>query len=733
MGFMFMLIILCMFNFVISQKDANTQQTYIVQLNLPDFVRGLSSDQMQSIYQGFLPSTAITRSRIVHSYRHVMHGFAASLTPEEAKEMENQHEVISVRTQKIIALQTTHTPSFLGLNQNLGVWPGSNFGKGVIIGVLDTGITPNHPSFNDDGMSPPPTKWKGKCELNGTACNNKLIGARNFLSGTTGQPLDDEGHGTHTASTAAGNFVSDANVFGQAIGTAVGMAPMAHLAIYRVCGFGCPDSDILAAMDAAIEDGVDVMSLSIGGESLPFYSDVIAIGAYAAMSKGIFVSCAAANSGPSSFTLSNEAPWILTVGASTIDRTIKAMAVLGDGEEFDGQSAFQPNTFNSTQLPLVYAGVKHPSSFFCASGSLNDTDVKGKIVLCQRGGGVSRIGKGETVRDAGGIAMILANDEISAYSISADTHVLPATAVSYVAGQKILEYINSTRNPTATIVFKGTIIGDKTAPAVTSFSSRGPSLASPGILKPDIIGPGSNILAAWNVPFDNNSRSDFKSNFNIISGTSMATPHLSGIAALLKSAHPDWSPAAIKSAMMTTANLVNLGGTPILDEKLLPADIFAIGAGHINPLKAVDPGLIYDLTADDYIPYLCGLNYTEQEIKATTTQSVNCSIVGSISEAELNYPTFAVKLGNSSKRYTRTVTNVGPANSTYEVGFEITGVSIWVGPGILRFSETGQKLTYSVIFQNEVTPSNSSFVEGSIVWNSLYSKHVVRNRISVQL
>ncbi|XP_047337955.1 subtilisin-like protease [Impatiens glandulifera] len=740
MAFIFILVLLSMFNFAISQKDdSNPHEIYIVQLSLPH--DSLSEDQIQTHYHSFLPSNSVAKSRMIHSYRHVMHGFAASLTPQEAMEMGKRNEVISIRPQRIIPLQTTHTPSFLGLNPNFGAWPISNFGKGVIIGVLDSGITPNHPAFNDDGLSPPPTKWKGKCELNGTVCNNKLIGARNFLSETPGEPIDVIGHGTHTASTAAGNIVFGANVFGQASGTAAGIAPLSHLAIYRVCLFGgCSDSDILAGMDAAIEDGVDVMSISIGGESEPFYKDVMAIGSYAAISKGIFVSCAAGNGGPFQSTVSNESPWILTVGASTMDRTIKATAVLGNQLEFDGESIFQPKNFKSMQIPLIFAGFKHKKSSFCAPGTLNKSDFKGKIVLCQEGGDALGVEKGPTVRDAGGVAMILANRENSGYTIQAKIHLLPATAVSYAAGVKILDYINSTHNPTATIVFKGTVIGDKTAPAVAFFSSRGPNRASPGILKPDIIGPGNNILAAWNIPFDKiNSESDLKSNFNIVSGTSMATPHLTGIAALIKSAHPDWSPAAIKSAMMTTADLVNLGGTPILNEKYLPADIFAVGAGHVNPSKAVDPGLIYDLTAEDYVPYLCGLNYTNNEIKAITKQSVDCSIVGSIYEAELNYPTFEVSLRNLSSRYNRTVTNVGPKNSTYKVGIEITGVSIEVVPKTLHFSEAGQKLTYEVIFKNKKSDhdraqsSNPSFVQGSLVWKSLYSKHVVRNRISVKL
>lgn len=266
-------------------------------------------------------------------------------------------------------------------------------------------------------------------------------------------------------------------------------------------GEPCPEADILAALEAAVQDGVDVISISLGEASVPFFKDSTAIGSFAAIQKGIFVSCSAGNSGPFNGTLSNEAPWILTVGASTIDRRIVATAKLGNGEEFDGESLFQPKDFPSTLLPLVYAGANGKAdSALCAEGSLKGLSVKGKVVLCERGGGIGRIAKGEEVKNAGGAAMILVNEETDGFSTSADVHVLPATHVSHAAGLKIKAYINSTATPTATILFKGTVIGDSSTPAVASFSSRGPSLASPGILKPDIIGPGVSILAAWPFP-----------------------------------------------------------------------------------------------------------------------------------------------------------------------------------------------------------------------------------------
>ncbi|XP_022737626.1 subtilisin-like protease SBT1.2 [Durio zibethinus] len=716
-------------------------QTYIVHVKQPDAgVLGQSDNlDVDRWHRSFLPSTTAsldTRPRMVYSYKKVISGFAARLTEEEVQAMRRKKGFISARPQRILRTQTTHTPRFLGLQQDRGIWKESNFGKGVIIGVLDTGVLPSHPSFSDEGMPPPPAKWKGRCEF--TACNNKIIGARSFnidgnMTGGMGvePPIDEDGHGTHTASTAAGRFVNDADVLGNAIGTAAGMAPLAHLAIYKVCfGDDCGDSNILAGLDAAIEDGVDVLSLSIGGDAVPLFQDNIAVAGFAAMTNGIFVSCAAGNSGPSKTTLSNEAPWLLTVGASTVDRKILAIAKLGNGEEFDGESVFQPNHFPSTLLPLVYAGMNgKQESALCSEGSLKDIDVKGKVVLCERGGGIGRVAKGQEVKNAGGAAMILVNDEANGFSVEADAHVLPATHVSFAAGLKIKTYINSTAAPTATILFRGTIIGDPSAPSVASFSSRGPSLASPGILKPDIIGPGVNILAAWPFPLNNDTNS--KSTFNIVSGTSMSCPHLSGIAALLKSSHPTWSPAAIKSAMMTSTDLLNIGGKPIVDEKLQTADVFATGAGHVNPSRANNPGLIYDIQPDDYIPYLCGLGYTDAEVGILAHRSVKCSEKPTIPEGELNYPSFSVKLG-PSQTFTRTVTNVGEANSSYEVTITAPkGVDVIVKPSTLCFSELYQKATYSITFTRVESPFTiGEFTQGFIKWVS--ANHFVRSPIAVR-
>ncbi|PON57460.1 Subtilase [Parasponia andersonii] len=721
------------------KAEENNLKIYIVHLKKPD------NGDLDSWYGTFLPSSDNTTAgvtkhpRLVHKYRNVATGFAARLTAEEAKALAAKDGVVSAQPDRIFYLHTTHSPNFLGLHQGIGLWNESKLGQGVIIGVLDTGVWPYHPSFNDEGVPPPPPKWKGTCEFSGLECNNKLIGAKNFVTelAKTGElkslpPLDDNGHGTHTSSTAAGNFVDGANVFGDADGTAAGMAPYAHVAMYRVCEAGCAGADILAAIDAAIDDGVDVLSLSFGAKSAPFYADSIAVGAFAATQKGIFVSCAAGNEGPDYFTLSNEAPWVLTVGASTIDRKIKANAKLGTGEELEGESLFQPKDFDqSTLLPLVYAGANgNESSAFCMPGSLQVDVVAGKVVACDRGGDIGRIEKGEEVKRAGGAAMILMNQETDGFSTSADPHVLPASHVSYAAALKIKAYMNSTSTPEATVLFRGTVIGDSHSPVVTSFSSRGPSLASPGILKPDIVGPGVSILAAWPVSVDNSSSS---ATFNMISGTSMSCPHLSGVAALLKGSHPDWSPAAIKSAIMTTADVANLRGKPILDQKASPADVFATGAGHVNPSKANNPGLIYDIKPEDYIPYLCGLNYTDDQVSFITQNSVNCSEVKSIPEAQLNYPSFSIVLGSGSQSYSRTVTNVGEANSVYTVNvYEPEGTKISVKPRKISFTEANQEGNYTVTISpvdRAGTNIERGFSQGYLRWVS--DKYSVRSQISV--
>ncbi|PIN06177.1 Cucumisin [Handroanthus impetiginosus] len=398
-----------------------------------------------------------------------------------------------------------------------------------------------------------------------------------------------------------------------------------------------------------------MISISFGVSAMAYHEDYIARGAFSAMLRGIF--------------LSNEAPWILTVRSSTIDRNLRATAMLGNRMELNSESAFQAKGLRLGQLPLVYPGI-NASDFganYCLPESLNSSYVKGKVLLCTVDSTPTKIQQGRH------------------FITLADAHVIPATNANYKDGLKIIAYVNSTSTPTATIVFKGTIMGDKNALTVASFSSRGPSYVSHGILKPDIIGPGVNILAAWPNSVENNANT--KNNFNIISGTSVSSPHLSGVAALLKSLHPHWSPAAIKSPIMTTADTINHQNQPIQDEKRHSADIFAMGAGHVNPTRASDPGLIYNIEPHDYIPYLCGLNYTNREVTKIFRHRVNCSAESRIPEGQLNYPSFAIGIQPSHQRFTRTVTNVGENNESYKVeAVPPQGFDVFVKPRMLNFS-----------------------------------------------
>ncbi|KAK9101629.1 hypothetical protein Scep_025059 [Stephania cephalantha] len=527
-------------------------------------------------------------------------------------------------------------------------------------------------------------------------------------------PRDSDGHGTHTASIAAGRYVFPASTLGYAHGVAAGMAPKARLAAYKVCwNAGCYDADILAAFDAAVADGVDVLSLSVGGVVVPYYLDAIAIGAFGAADRGVFVSASAGNGGPGGLTVTNVAPWVTTVGAGTLDRDFPANVKLGNGRIIAGVSIYAgPGLAPGKLYPLIYAGSEAGdgySSSLCLEGSLEANFVKGKIVLCDRGIN-SRAAKGEVVRKAGGAGMILANGVFDGEGLVADCHVLPATAVGASGGDEIRKYIAAvtagkgkavpTPTPTATIEFKGTRLRVRPAPVVASFSARGPNPETPEILKPDVIAPGLNILAAWpdKVGPSGLASDKRRTEFNILSGTSMACPHVSGLAALLKAAHPEWSPAAIRSALMTTAYTVDNRGETMLDESTGNAStVFDFGAGHVNPQKAMNPGLVYDITTYDYIDFLCNSNYTDKSIRAITRKSADCRGAKRAGHVgNLNYPSFSAVFqqygkAKMSTHFIRTVTNVGDPKSVYQVAVRAPrGASVSVEPMRLVFRRVGQ-------------------------------------------
>lgn len=706
----------------------------------------------------------------LHVYNTVLHGFSARLTDDEAARMVKMPGILAMFPDRVRQLHTTRSPGFLGLDtpNGSGLWADSDYGSDVVIGFLDTGIWPERRSFSDQGMGPVPKHWKGECESGSrfpkTLCNRKLVGARfshegyKAMYGTLNETLefrsarDSEGHGTHTASTAAGRYVEGANMMGYAQGIAKGIAPQARIAVYKVCwAYGCLDSDILFALDKAVDDGVDVLSLSIGGAAYFYDLDIFAIGTFEAVKRGVFVSASAGNAGPIALSVANVAPWITTVGAGTLDRDFPANIQLGNGAVIHGVSLYSGKGLNARRLlPLVDAGDAAEESnnnkslsSLCKEGSLDPKKVTGKIVLCERGDN-PRVAKGAVVKQAGGVGMILSNTASDGEGLIPDAHLLPADGVGSSAGNSIRSYIKSTKNPTATIIFHGTQLGVKPAPVVASFSSRGPNPVTPEILKPDIIAPGVGILAAWtdavgpsDLSFDHR-----RTEFNIISGTSMSCPHVSGIAALLKGEHPDWSPAAIKSAIMTTAytyDTVNKREVPMGDEATGKASTpFGFGAGHVDPQRATAPGLIYDLGVNDYVNFLCSLNYSQESIKLITNMNVSCPTqIGQ--PGNLNYPSFSAvfdqgQSSNLSTSFMRTVTIVGPTISTYTATvITPTGIDVTVEPPLLKFSKRHEKLSFTLRVSAQPLKfppkTNSDTVFGSLGWSD--GKHVVRSPIAI--
>lgn len=379
------------------------------------------------------------------------------------------------------------------------------------------------------------------------------------------------------------------------------------------------------------------------------------------------------------------------------------------------------------------------------TGKLNSSKITGNIVICDRGGPIGRVSMGEIVKEAGGVGMILANLAETGELQIAESHIIPATWVDQTAGEKIKAYVSSVPNPTATIKFKGTVIGrSPSSPRVATFSSRGPNHVTPEILKPDVIAPGVNILAGWTGSAGPSGliTDQRRVQFNIMSGTSMACPHVSGLAALLRSAHPTWSPAAIKSALMTTTyNLDNSkkNFTDISTGK--ESSPFGYGSGHVDPNKALNPGLVYDLDLSDYVAFLCAIGYEPRRIAVFLEVSavVDCAAKNLSSPGSLNYPSFSVvfESGTTMVKYTRVVKNVGrSANAIYKVNVNAPpNVKVNVSPRKLIFSANNLTLSYEIIFTtirgtqvDQSVLGSSSF--GSIIWSD--GSHRVRSPIAVR-
>ncbi|XVE99669.1 hypothetical protein REPUB_Repub03eG0219800 [Reevesia pubescens] len=663
---------------------------------------------------------------LLHSYHRSFNGFAAKLTKEESQKLRGKEGVVSVFLSQKKQLHTSRSWRFMGFSKKV---KRSVIESDIIVGMLDTGVWPESESFNDTGYGALlPGKWKGTCQTSANfTCNKKIIGARYYrLDGELSpedfqSPRDSEGHGSHTASTAAGGLVSKASLYGLAEGTVRGGVPSARIAVYKICwSDGCYDADILAAFDDAIADGVDIISISVGSSfAFDYFEDSIAIGAFHAMKNGILTSNSAGNGGPVPSSIVSVSPWSLSVAASIIDRKFVTKVKLGNGQIFEGTSI---NTFDlkGKMYPFIYGadatntsqGATSEDSRFCLPGSLNTTLVKGKIVFCDY------FSDDEGPLEAGVVGAVIRYEENKDFEFS---YRLPFSNLNMDDGRSVLNYFTSTENPTATI-YKSNEEDNQFAPFVVSFSSRGPNPITPDILKPDLTGPGVDILAAWSEATTvTESEGDTRVvPYNIISGTSMSCPHATGAAAYVKSFHPTWSPAAIKSALMTTA-------FPMSAENNIEGE-FAFGAGHLNPIEAVQPGLIYDAGEIDYIKFLCGQGYAPGNIQLITGNNTACSEDTNGTVWDLNYPSFALSAtpGKSITRiFHRTVTNVGSAVSIYKAVVKAPpGLIIQVQPSILSFEALGQKQSFVVTVGAEL---GNSIISGSLIWDD--GLHQVRSPI----
>ncbi|XP_057435083.1 CO(2)-response secreted protease [Lotus japonicus] len=733
---------------------SNHNEVYIVYMGAADSTNAsLRNDHAHVL------NTVLRRNEraLVHNYKHGFSGFAAHLSKEEASLIAKKPGVVSVFPDPILKLHTTRSWEFLKYQTHVKIdtdptVTNSSSSSDIVIGIIDTGVWPEAASFMDKGLDPVPSGWKGTCmksqDFNSSNCNRKLIGARYYPDpqsddDSASTARDSNGHGTHTASTAVGATVLNASFYGLAEGTARGGSPESRLAVYRVCyDFGCRGSAILAAFDDAIADGVDVLSLSLGSPSYlrpELTTDPVAIGAFHAVERGIVVVCSAGNDGPDVNTVVNDAPWILTVAATTIDREFQSNVVLGGNKVIKGEAINFSPLSNSPDYPLIYgesakaSSAKLDEARQCQSDSLDGTKVKGKIVICNGKGDTSSTRELiDTVKSIGGSGLVHITDQNGA--VVSNYGDFPATVISSKDATTILQYANSTSNPMATILPTVSVTDYKPAPMVAYFSSRGPSTLSKNILKPDIAAPGVDILAAWiGNDADDVPKGKKPSQYNIISGTSMSCPHVSGLAGSIKSRHTTWSASAIKSAIMTSATQNNNLKAPMTTDSGSVATPYDYGAGEMTTSASFQPGLVYETSTTDYLNYLCyiGLNVTTiKVISRTVPDSFTCPQDSSADHvSNINYPSIAITNfnGKGAINVSRTVTNVGEEDETVysPIVDAPSGVNIKLIPEKLQFTKSSKKLSYQVIFSLTSSTSLKEDLFGSIAWSN--GKYIVRS------
>lgn len=704
-----------------------------------------------------LESAGVDESAVVAEFTYAANGFTAALTKAEAETLRAQKGVAAVIPDHLRQLTTDNSPSFLGLTDRGGAYASGYTGKGVIVGVIDSGIWPEHPSFADSGLGAPPADWMGGspvCEFGDTAfnpedlpfdCNHKLIGARNMKAiyqafedpETYSTARDYDGHGTHTASTAAGNRNVRAQIFGNRFGKISGIAPDAWVAAYAACGnLGCYGGDLADAIDQAVEDGVDVINYSIGSDT-PGLDGIDDISFLFAADAGVFVATSAGNAGPGASTIGSPSasPWVVTVGASEQDRTFESVIKvdLGKKSRWSHFSKKQSGVFEGAS---VTKGLSRYRPFvdgaalgneFCDPAVDFTADITGKVVLCLRGV-VDRIEKSLAVYEQGGAGMVLYNPS-DAMSLMTDNHWVPSVMVDFSDGSALKAYI-AAKGTKAKIQFGAPDKEHQRGNRMADFSSRGPvgNPASADIIKPDVTAPGVQILAG-NTPTP--AAGSPGQLFQAIAGTSMSSPHVAGLLALIKQAHPDWSPAMAKSALMTTARQ-----DIRKEDGRTKADPFDFGAGHVDPSgkagqegSVFNPGLVYDTGTVDYVAFLCD---TPASWLVTPLVGVDCGFLAGLgfqTQAEnLNYPSIGVSEVAGTKTIVRTVTSVSNQTRTYKAKIsKPRGYDVTVSPNQITLAP-GESAAFEITFTNTGAPVGA-WRFGSLTWRS--GKNEVRSPIAV--
>jgi len=737
--------------------------------------------------QDALLARAAPDARKLYSYRYGLNGFAAYMTAAQAHKLESMPETLHVWEDEIRPLATNYSPAFLQLyDAERGLRGARGLdGEGVVIGFIDSGIYPEHPALADTRAADrpgacqgtwaeasflgrwlchrytklddvliydPPEDWNGTCEagekFEQTSCNNKLIGARYFIDGAENSgPIDTgeyrsardvDGHGTHTATIAAGNRVK-ASIFGTLIGNVEGMAPRARVAVYKACWLrpgdtraSCNTSDLANAIDAAVADGVDIINYSVGSSMLQVTApdDVALMNATKA---GVLAVVAAGNDGPNLGTVGSPAggPWAITVAASTRDgqTSVEAMQISAPpsiaGKYRVEEANFTPplRDRDPIEAPLILADDDDDAN---GSGTtadaceplVNDAEMDGNIAFIERGGCNFDV-KIQNAEAAGAVAAVI-------YSIAGEPIVMngdgslidiPALMIGQADGNLIVAEIQAGNEVTA-VLDKGLLLKEpETGNRMASFSARGPGPV-PGIVKPDVTAPGVNILAGF-TPDTANSMPD--ETFAYLSGTSMSTPHVAGVAALLRQAHPEWSPSAIKSALMTSArqDLVEADGESV-------AHPFDYGAGHIVPNDAFDPGLVYDVGDDEFDAFACGT-------ESPAVSEERCNSLGdaglSFAAEDLNQPSIGIARLANRRTVTRHVTNVGDESQTYVAAVAAPpGIQVTVTPPTLSIGP-GQTAAFDATFVYESGPLDL-WRFGSLTWSG--GDHSVRSSLAIK-